>query len=235
MENETLTISGTTGGASGSTNFFWSSPTTIREVKKETKRFWFFKRIITKVSELSVDEFFERAKMSKKEIVILDGIVSKYLNQIERASKLGQTAMVESMKDDIEIVKKEAMACIKGGIKEYIEKDQLDNLIKKSEKGIAVTPLKNFTRYIPDDVANKLEKLQSLNIFDEYVVVHYDPKREAVKMTKKEEEKAKDPILFGKINGSSNFYFIGDWVDEFCNLTLKEIVKITGEKTKSIK
>lgn len=230
MENNIIT----NGSLSTGANFLWFSPTTVREEKKEVKGFLFFKRRITKVREISVDEFFEKAKLNKKELIIVNGITEKYLNQIERAEKLGQTALVEKMKDDIEVVKKEAMACAKGGIKEYLEKEQLDILLKKSSKNITLTPLKNFTRYIPDIVAKKLEKLKNLNLFDEYTVVHYDPKKEAVKMTKEEEKKSKDPILFGKINGSTHFYFIGDWIDEFCNLTLKETIKIIEDKPKSL-
>lgn len=229
MDNITISNLGST-----SSNFVWTSQNVVTSTKKEKKGFWIFSWVKKQITEISVEEFFERAKLSKKQVVILDGVVNKYLSQIERAEKLGQVAMVEKMKDEIEIVKKEALACAKGGIKEYLEEKQLKELLNKSSKNIAITPLKNFTRFIPDKVAMKLEKLQKENLFDEYVVVHYDPKKEAVKMTKKEEEKAKDPILFGKINGSNNFYYVGDWIDEYCNLTLKEAVVILGEKPKTL-
>jgi hypothetical protein len=57
-------------------------------------------------------------------------------------------------------------------------------------------------------------------------------------MTKAEVEKAKDPILFGVLKGTRNLYFIGDWIDEYCDLTLdkflstlemEEARKLSGE------
>jgi hypothetical protein len=43
-------------------------------------------------------------------------------------------------------------------------------------------------------------------------------------MTKAEVEKAKDPILFGVLKGTRNLYFIGDWIDEYCDLTLDKFL-----------
>lgn len=38
-------------------------------------------------------------------------------------------------------------------------------------------------------------------------------------------EKRKDPILFGVIAGSNKLYFIGDWIDEYCDLRFDDVVK----------
>lgn len=37
--------------------------------------------------------------------------------------------------------------------------------------------------------------------------------------------KRKDPILFGVIAGSNKLYFIGDWIDEYCDLRFDDVVK----------
>ena len=37
--------------------------------------------------------------------------------------------------------------------------------------------------------------------------------------------KAKGPILFGVIAGSNKLYFIGDWIDEYCDLRFDDVVK----------
>jgi hypothetical protein len=47
---------------------------------------------------------------------------------------------------------------------------------------------------------------------------------------KVEEEKKKDPILFGVIQNSRKLYFIGDWTDEFCDLTLDKMMEIISDK-----
>jgi hypothetical protein len=45
-------------------------------------------------------------------------------------------------------------------------------------------------------------------------------------MTKAEVEKAKDPILFGVVKGTRNLYYIGDWIDEYCDLTLDKFLSV---------
>jgi hypothetical protein len=230
MEND-LNLTNTVLSASSS-NFVWVNSDTVAKQETKIKRNWFgFKKKVVTETLLTVDEFFEKAKFNKKQVEIIEGITDKFLKQIERAEQLGQVAMVEKMKDEIEVVKKEAIAGAYG-CKEYLEEEQIKELIKKAVKGISITPIKNFTKFIPDEVSEKMKKFKENNVFDDYVIVHYDPEKKAQQMTK--EEKAKDPILFGKINGSTNYYFIGDWIDEWCNLTLKSAVKIISDKSKKL-
>ena len=37
------------------------------------------------------------------------------------------------------------------------------------------------------------------------------------------------PILFGLIRGSDKLYFIGDWIDDICDLTFDELIEVLGE------
>lgn len=183
------------------------------------------------IKEIPVDEFFGKIKKNTKEIAIIDTMVDKYKKSIEKARKFGQIALAEKLEDNIEIVQREILA-VTNGVTQYLEKVQVDKLMAKSSKNIELTFIKNFTRPIPEKFLEKVEKLQADNVFDDYVVMHYDPKNENSELTKKEIEKKKDPILFGLIHGSTNMYFIGDWVDEYCNLTLEEAVAIIEDKTK---
>ena len=42
---------------------------------------------------------------------------------------------------------------------------------------------------------------------------------------KADRERAKDPILFGKyMYDEENYYYLADWVDEYCDLTLAKFV-----------
>lgn len=186
-----------------------------------------------KITEISVDEFFGAIKKDKLKLKIIKNIFDQYLISIERAEISGQTALAESLRDSIALVKKE-VEIVAAGINEYVGEKQFDELRKKSTKGIEVTPIKNFTRHIPDKVIKKIAEVRAKNIFDEFVVVHYDPQQEAIKLTKKEIEKKKDPIVFGKVNGSDKMYFIADWIDEYCNLTMEEVARITGRKASTI-
>jgi len=49
------------------------------------------------------------------------------------------------------------------------------------------------------------------------------------------EEDKKDPIAFGKIEETDRYYFITDWEDEFCDLTLEDIVDQLDLKKSEIK
>lgn len=237
-DNSSLTTDGssilTWGGASQQANITiggvpWGAPI-IQEVKK--KKF-FGITLWKKVTEISPNVFFQKIKKTKKQILIIDGIVEKYFKQIEQAEKLGQTALAEKLKDDIEVVKGEALAAV-CGVTEYLTQGQVEKLLKKSVKNIEITFVKNFIRPIPSKLVSIKEKLDKEKVFADYVVMHYDPKKENTELTKKEKVRKRDPILFGIIKGSRNFYFIGDWVDEYCDLTLKEAVNLIEEKTKKI-
>lgn len=60
-------------------------------------------------------------------------------------------------------------------------------------------------------------------------MLHYDP--DARSYAESEEEKAakRDPILFGLIQGKRQLYFIGDWIDELCDLTLDQLADHMGK------
>ena len=51
----------------------------------------------------------------------------------------------------------------------------------------------------------------------------------------REEAKRKDPILFGVLAGSRKLYYITDWVDEYCDLSLEKFVDTIGVKKEEIK
>jgi hypothetical protein len=67
-------------------------------------------------------------------------------------------------------------------------------------------------------------------VFDNYVVLHYDPQANAYGMTQEEVRKKKDPILFGVIHSSNKLYFVGDWIDEVCDLTLEQLGVVVGQE-----
>jgi len=226
-----ISSSGTTGLITfPNGNSLSSEGWNVRQVEK--KKFFGIK-IWDKITEITPEVFFNKIKKSKKEIKIIDSIIEKYLEQIKQAEILGQTALVEKLKSEIEIVKNETLAVL-CGVKEYLSQSQIEKLLKKSSRNIEITKVSNFIRPIPKKLVSIKERLDKEKVFSEYVILHYDPKKENTELTKKEKERKKDPILFGLIKGSRNFYFIGDWIDEYCNLTLKEAINIIEEKSNKI-
>jgi hypothetical protein len=81
---------------------------------------------------------------------------------------------------------------------------------------------------IPPDIIDRKLEMDGLGIFDNYVVLHYDPDKKSWAETQAEIAARRDPILFGLMSGSRNLYFVGDWIDEKCDLTLEQIVDQLG-------
>lgn len=143
---------------------------------------------------------------------------------IKAAEDNGQTALAESLKAKQRVLAYEE-ALIVLGHPRFVSEETLVSLAKKSEKAFRLDWIKNFIRIVPLDVAEKKQALDKALIFDNYVVLHYDPDGKGNKLTQAEIAAKKDPILFGVIKGSRKLYFVGDWVDSLCNLTFEELVK----------
>lgn len=182
--------------------------------------------------ELDAIKFFTAVKLeSKKSAVLYRDRVSKYLQAIHNANMVGQTALVEKLLSEMIANKYESLLYAKG--KYYVIDEQtLVNFAKKTERGVDLCYVKNYTRPIPPEVIDEVAKANELEVFDNYVVLHYDPTGTVKKETRKEEAKRKDPILFGVIAGSHKLYYITDWIDENCDLTLEKFVDTIGMKKK---
>jgi hypothetical protein len=185
-----------------------------------------FKR--TPKPKISIEQFFKHIKNNAEELGVIDKRLAGYQEILKNAQDAGQTALVETIKDNIEVVRHETQLLAKG-LKTVITEDQVIEFYKESEKGIRLDWVKNFSRIIPSEIINTKKMLDELCVFDNYVVMHYDPNMKSYKMTKAEKEKRKDPILFGVIKGSRKLYFVGDWIDEVCDLTLDTLVSKFGE------
>lgn len=150
------------------------------------------------------------------------------------AKRAGQVSLCEQILNELVLAKYESVLFAKD-MKKCVSSDNLVKFAKGCPKGLALDYIKNYTRVIPIDVMKKKIEADNLKIFDNYVIMHYDPQEKSYKETveeraKKTEEK-RDPILFGVIRGSDKLYFIADWIDEYCDLTFE---KITSQLSKEI-
>ena len=201
------------------------------EKKTDSKFSKFIKKLFKKTEakpEISVIDFFTKVKLESKEgAEIYVDRVSKYLQAIHNAYAVGQTALVEKLLSEMVTNKYEALLASRGAYYAISEQRVVD-FAKKTERGVELTYLKNFTRPIPQESIDKVIKANEYEVFDNYVVMHYDPKGEHRAETRKEEAKRKDPIIFGVIAGSRKLYYITDWIDEYCDLTLDKFVDTLG-------
>ena len=161
-----------------------------------------------------------------------------YLKSISNAERSGQVALKERLLEEMVVNKYESILYANDLYKCITEK-QMVEFAKKSSKKLEMTYIANYVRLIPEEVIELKNKVDEMCIFDNYVILHYDPNNEASEKTnkekdeeiKKEIERAKDPILFGLINGSNKLYFITDWIDESVgdDLQFNTIIEALGE------
>ena len=190
-----------------------------------------------KESEVKEDEkymdalqFFSMVKASSKEsVATYRNRVSDYLKSIHNAVTVGQTALVEDLLRGLVTNKYESVLFAEG-LYYVVNEQQMVSFVKQCEKGIKLEYVKNFTRPMPQDIVDKIAKINQLEVFDNYVVLYYDPDGKIYKETAKEEAKRKDPIIFGVIAGSEKLYYVADWIDEYCDLTLEAFIDAIGVK-----
>jgi hypothetical protein len=178
--------------------------------------------------KLAPSEFFNELKDNTTEFSNLEEHVEFINKQMEILKKSGQIDTMLKFKEKLTLIESE-IKLRDGGFKHYVTEDNIVKFVLKSVRGLKLDYILKFDRVIPEDVVETKDKAEELLIFDNYVILHYDP--ESAELLKKEvqaTEEKKDPILFGLIKGSDKLYFIDDWIDEKCDLTFSKLIKSIG-------
>ena len=214
---------------------------TLEEINKKMNEGPWYKRLwnaLTGKKEVVVDEveeqpmdalkFFSLVKASSKEsAAVYKDRVSKYLTALHNATNIGQTALQEELIRGLITNRYESVLYAEGCYYAVTEQ-QVARFASECEKGLKLSYLKNFSRPIPQEVIDKIAKMNELEVFDNYVILYYDPEGAVYKETAYEEAKRRDPIIFGVIAGSKKLYYVADWIDEYCDLTLDAFVDSLG-------
>lgn len=182
---------------------------------------------------LTPTEYFKRLK--EKVNTIKDEELNESFNNCSvLLEKYERTGQIDGMKKLIflaETILKERKL-VQIGLDTFVYKEDIECYIEEVDSNvIKVIELSRYERDIPDEIVEIVEKTKPL--FDELYVVFTDYTGE-IERKVNEERRDKDPILFGAfIDRESKvcvdrFYFLGDWVDEYCDLTIDKMV--TGMK-----
>ena len=210
-----------------------------------------------KPSKISTFFYNLKAKLTGEELRTLDQILQCFndiklelgkesvyisrihglLKKLSNAEKTGQEALKEKIFDQMIIDKYESILYASGFTRVITEEQLLkvgEKIKNLKKRNLELTYIKNYVKLIPDEIIEIKLKADLLEIFDNYVVLHYGDKT-SVELTTKEknrvEEIRRDPILFGVINGSRKLYYIGDWIDEDDDLTWKDLEEnLKGEE-----
>lgn len=189
---------------------------------------------ITVQKKYTIEEFFKTIKNSKMEMNETKDILQKYETVLIEAKKNGQQSLFEKLIRIKDVISAEARL-IENGITKYVTEEQVVKLYNDTDatKKLKLTYLENYIRIIPSDIIKLKDIANEIKVFDNYVILHFDPFNNSTDLTQKEKVEAarsKDPIIFGVIQNSRKLYFVGDWVDEYCDLTLDKMMETIGDK-----
>jgi len=176
-----------------------------------------------------------KEKFSTLEKIKLETNLRKIEKAFDKAIANGQISLGKKIMNKSIILGKELLIRSKG-ITYFIEQKYLDKYKHKIRKGhISDTDLEDYTRIIPDEVIEKLNKVK--DFFDDFVIYHYwnEDQEDVKEMSSEEKEDMRDPVLFGKIKETDRLYFIADWEDEYCDLTFDEMIEELGCNKKDLK
>lgn len=181
--------------------------------------------------QLPPANFFAQIKNKRQTITEQDlkDLKTYIANDIYKFMETGQVRSAERLVFHLKCIERE-FEVLKAGITKYVYRDDLDDFIcKVSRQVVKIIELSKFERKIPDENAKQIAAVKDL--FDQVYIVFTD-------YTGKEERKvekrarARDPIAFGAFKSQDNtvwnhrFYYITDWIDEYCDLTLDKYISV---------
>jgi hypothetical protein len=169
---------------------------------------------------------FIKSKLTKIEQDLLREQLNKLKPMLIAANQSGQRALYEklSVHAAVAIKEQEALAI---GCGTRIPKKIIDRFIPKVvDKVVKFDLLANFPRPIPVKVRTRIAEVREKQVFDEFHILYVDYTEEAPLKTTAKKIREKDPILFGTFKFQPDvFYFIVDWVDKYCDITLSKVVE----------
>ncbi|MGL4792400.1 MAG: hypothetical protein ACRC23_01540 [Aeromonas jandaei] len=191
-----------------------------------------------KIKNMTPSEYFEavKAKISSMKTTDIDEQKYACLELATKYKITKQLIALNKMLFVLESLDKE-LALNKLGFNKFVYRQDIEEFIDDiSGNPVKIIELENYEREIPDNIVDNIVKTQ--DIFDVYYVLYTDY---TGKTEKKIEAKRrdKDPILFGAFKDDKKrvmidrFYFLGDWIDDYCDLTLDQMVAQYNKKGKS--
>ena len=211
---------------------------------KKTSEVGAIKAGIIRMEDLSISEqvqsYFEDLKEKCVDINLdnLEKSLQEIPAQIQKAEKIGQKFLAEKLKRHIYLIMKEK-TLLNYGINKYVSLYDINRFIDGIEDYVVkFCEIMAFPRIIPNEVVEKIEKMKSLGLFSGFYIVFTDYTDEEIisDKAKKQREINRDPIVFGTIDGyQDRYYFIADWVDEYCDITFDKMVNTLQSMDKSYK
>jgi len=166
-----------------------------------------------------------------------DIIIDTTIKMLEKSKLTGQTDMAKKLTSELELALRELDAA-KKGFDIFVSRKDIERYISDVEaKSIKIVELSKYEREIPDNIIDKISEANE--IFDDLYIIFTDyTKKETKKVASHRRDK--DPILFGAFKNKvdekniyveDRLFFIADWVEEKCDLTLEELCRDIRDKS----
>ena len=168
---------------------------------------------------------YVKSKLGKVQIERVKKRLSKLQKLVAYSREMGQQALYEELTKEVAVLVRESELAAFNIDKsiEFKHIDKFRSIVK--EKVIKWDQLENFPRVVPRNVQTKVKALKKAGIFDEFWILFIDYTKQPEMKSTKEKIRQKDPILFGRLKYQPDrYYYIADWVDEYCDLTLDKLV-----------
>lgn len=172
---------------------------------------------------------YAKKKMSKLRAEQLNNRLEKLRGLRINCAETGQQALLEELEREFVLTAKEQVL-LSSNFDKILTRSDIDKYIKRTSD-VYLKNLEQFPRAIPSGVRAALRRARELKVFDGFMVLYTDYTGKPVAKSSADRIREKDPILFGVVKlNPDKLYFIADWVDEHCDLTLDKILK-TGVET----
>ena len=179
--------------------------------------------------ELNPSEYFEIVK-SRKHTITDEDLLRIYDNCLDLLNKYRTTGQISGMRKliyHLETIEAER-EIVKMGITTFIYRDDIEEYIDNiASDTVKIIDLEHYEREIPDDIVAVIEKVKDK--FDQLYIIFTDYTGRVERQVETS-RRQKGPILFGTFQNTETqtiidrFYFLGDWEDEYCDLTLDKMV-----------
>ena len=165
---------------------------------------------------------YVKRKLTKLQDKKLAARLRKLLAIQLNAEATGQQALLEAIESELLTTAREQVLVTKG-FDTVVSRSVVGKFMSRVEN-VFIKKLENFPRPLPAPVKRKLEQARALQVFDGFEILHLDHTKDKPLKTAAEKVRQKDPILFGTmVTAPNNLYFITDWVDDYCDLTLDKL------------
>jgi len=178
---------------------------------------------------------FVKSKIKETHLPVINNRLLKVQGLLKNFDEMGQEAPFELLMVELFKLTKHAEA-IGAGYSKVVEMSDLDkfrSLVNAEKRIVKYDDFTNFPRPVPKKNKSKILEAKKTNIFDSFKILYLDYSNETLKTTKQKIIE-KDPIVFGVFKEDpTKHFFITDWVDDVCDLTLLQLIDTLKEKDKN--